>query len=124
LNITEFVSAAVCGDDVEHEKPAPDLIKLAAERLMATDPERVWAVGDTPYDAAAALAAGIRPIGTLGGGFSAAKLKKAGCVDVVSNLGELLPCLRACITGVRGPGGKRGHSSTAGERQRQRAFAR
>jgi len=35
LDITDYVSAAVCGDEVQREKPAPDMIKLAAAKLVA-----------------------------------------------------------------------------------------
>jgi phosphoglycolate phosphatase-like HAD superfamily hydrolase len=70
LDITDFVSAAVTGADVEKEKPAPDLIPAAARQLQADNNAGIWVVGDTPYDAQAALAAGATPVGTLGGGFT------------------------------------------------------
>jgi phosphoglycolate phosphatase-like HAD superfamily hydrolase len=38
--------------------------------------------GDTPYDAQAARAAGIRAVGLLTGGFPEAQLSKAGCEAV------------------------------------------
>ena len=40
------------------------------------------AIGDTPYDAAAAGKAKIATIGVLCGGFTEDKLRQAGCVDV------------------------------------------
>ncbi len=89
LGITDFVQATVTGADVEHEKPAPDLICKAVERLPQVDATEVWAIGDTPYDAKAALAAGATPIGTLTGGFSESELYEAGCVSVVASLQEL-----------------------------------
>lgn len=52
MDITEFVVATVCGDEVAHEKPAPDLIEAA--RKLPAPHRRLIAVGDTPYDARAA----------------------------------------------------------------------
>src|SRR5262245_61455467 len=70
LDIAQFVEAIVCGDDVRHHKPAPDMIELAAARLEADAAGATWSVGDTPFDAMAALAAGVNPIGTVSGGFT------------------------------------------------------
>ena len=38
------------------------------------------AIGDTPYDAEAAVKAKITPVGVLSGGFTEVSLKQAGCV--------------------------------------------
>src|SRR5439155_14286891 len=95
LDITDYVSAAVCGNQVRREKPAPDMIKLAAAQLVSGMSTGLYVVGDTPYDAAAALAAGGKPVGTLGGGFSADQLIRAGCVRVACDLVELLAELRS-----------------------------
>jgi HAD superfamily hydrolase (TIGR01549 family) len=89
LDVTDHVTATVCGNDVSHEKPAPDMIKLAAQRLAMDQPADLWTVGDTPYDAEATLAAGGKPLGTLGGGFSAEKLRSAGCIAVARDLIDL-----------------------------------
>jgi HAD superfamily hydrolase (TIGR01549 family) len=89
LDISDFVTAAVCGNDVKRGKPAPDLILLAAERLAAFEMDGLAMVGDTPYDAQAALAAGARPVGLLTGGFSATELERAGCVAVATDLCNL-----------------------------------
>jgi phosphoglycolate phosphatase-like HAD superfamily hydrolase len=88
LGIAEFVTATVCGDDVRKEKPAPDLIIEAIKRLPRK-PQRAIAVGDTPYDAEAALAARATPLGVLTGGFDAAELNKAGCAMVIPGLSDL-----------------------------------
>jgi phosphoglycolate phosphatase-like HAD superfamily hydrolase len=45
-------------------------------------------VGDTPADVAAALAAGVVPVGVLTGSFSAADLERAGAQVILSSLGE------------------------------------
>ena len=51
---------------VEHAKPEPDLLLLAAEQL-GVEPARCWYVGDSTWDMAAAVAAGMVPIGVTAG---------------------------------------------------------
>jgi phosphoglycolate phosphatase-like HAD superfamily hydrolase len=97
LHITDFISATVCGKDVDREKPAPNMIKLAAHRLMASRLDRLWVVGDTPYDARAARAFGAKAVGTLGGGYSERQLRRAGCLRVAGDLADLLQKLRALL---------------------------
>jgi phosphoglycolate phosphatase-like HAD superfamily hydrolase len=58
--------------------------------LQGAAPEDVLAVGDTPYDAIAAAKAGIRTIGVMCGGWSAAELKQAGCTSVYADPADLL----------------------------------
>jgi HAD superfamily hydrolase (TIGR01549 family) len=103
LDITDYLTAAVTGDDVKREKPAPDLILKAAEQMLARTCAGTWVVGDTPYDAEAALAAGATPVGTAGGGFRAEELQRAGCVAVAGNFeGAAAPLARAVRRGPRG----------------------
>lgn len=54
----------VDGGRVEHAKPAPDLLLVAAEELGVT-PAGCWVVGDATWDALAGLAAGMVVIGEL-----------------------------------------------------------
>lgn len=49
----------VCGDDVRHSKPAPDIYLLAAEKL-GSDPSRLIVLEDSENGIVAALAAGCR----------------------------------------------------------------
>lgn len=92
--------AIVDGSHVEHAKPAPDLLLLAAERLGAA-PERCWAVGDATWDMRAAVAAGMTPIGvTAGAAVQARDLTNAGAAVVLATLGELVALLdEACSEG-------------------------
>lgn len=53
----ENFAATVCGDEVEHPKPAPDPYRRAA-RLLGLDPVRCLAVEDSPTGAVSAEAAG------------------------------------------------------------------
>ncbi len=53
-----FFDAIVCGEDVEHAKPAPDLYLLSADRLRLP-PERCLAFEDSVVGAQSAAAAGM-----------------------------------------------------------------
>lgn len=54
----------LCADDVEHPKPAPDLYRLALERV-GLPAERCAVVEDSPTGAGAARAAGIPCVAVL-----------------------------------------------------------
>jgi HAD superfamily hydrolase (TIGR01509 family) len=83
----------VDGSQVQHAKPAPDLLLLAASRL-GLPPTACWAVGDSTWDMRATVAAGMTAIGvTSGSAVSAAELEAAGASRVVltlADLGELI----------------------------------
>jgi len=89
----------VDGSHVEHAKPAPDLLLLAARRL-GVPPERCWAVGDSTWDARAAVAAGMSAICvTAGSAVSVGDLLAAGAAVVLPTLGELARLLEeACAS--------------------------
>jgi phosphoglycolate phosphatase-like HAD superfamily hydrolase len=89
LNVEEFISAMACGDDVEHGKPDPRLVGMALKKLELPAPQAVM-VGDTPYDAEAAVGAGTSAAGVLTGGFSREALLEAGCLAVADDLQALL----------------------------------
>ncbi len=83
----------VDGSHVEHAKPAPDLLLLAA-RQLGMEPERCWYVGDSTADMAAAVVAGMVPIGVAEGSVvDAATLRTAGAQHTVATLGDLVPLL-------------------------------
>ena len=87
----------VDGSHVEHAKPAPDLLLLAAERLGVA-PGRVWAVGDSTWDMRAAVAGGLIAIGvTAGSAVSADDLTGAGASLVVPTLTDLARLIRARV---------------------------
>lgn len=90
----------VDGSHVEHAKPAPDLLLLAAERL-GLSPPRCWAIGDSTWDIRAAVAAGMAGIGvTAGSAMAAADLEAAGAASVVAALDELARLLRDAPAGA------------------------
>ena len=57
----------VGGDETERQKPAPDPLLLALDRLDAKASDAAY-VGDSPYDMQAARAAGVYAVGVSWGG--------------------------------------------------------
>jgi HAD superfamily hydrolase (TIGR01509 family) len=79
----------VDGSAVARAKPAPDLLRLAAERLGVASAE-CWYVGDSTWDMRAAVAAPMRPIAVLAGAaVTADVLQSAGADLVLHTLDEL-----------------------------------
>jgi HAD superfamily hydrolase (TIGR01549 family) len=88
LDVDDLIDVIACGEDVKEGKPSPKLVRLAAERLGVA-PARAIMTGDTPYDAEAALGAGVSALGVLTGGFSTTALKEAGCLAALNEVGEM-----------------------------------
>ena len=88
LGVDDLIDVIACGEDVKEGKPSPKLVRLAAERLGVA-PAHAIMTGDTPYDAEAALGAGVSALGVLTGGFSTTALKEAGCLAALSEVGEM-----------------------------------
>ena len=85
----------VDGSHVEHAKPEPDLLLLGAEEL-GVEPTRCWYVGDSTWDVAAAVAAGMIPISvTIGSAVSSEVLAGAGAVAVVQTLDAVVELVGA-----------------------------
>jgi phosphoglycolate phosphatase-like HAD superfamily hydrolase len=78
MGISNSVDFIVCGEEVDRQKPHPDLINLALKRAEC-DASDATMIGDTPFDAQAAKAVGVASIGVLCGGFSISELQEAGC---------------------------------------------
>jgi beta-phosphoglucomutase-like phosphatase (HAD superfamily) len=85
MEVDDLIDVACCGDDVKREKPAPDIVALAARKLRLP-PAQIVMIGDTPYDAEAARAAGLAPVGLQSGHFSRSDLQDAGCAAVFFDL--------------------------------------
>lgn len=60
--IEDLVETETASDNVEKSKPCPDIFE-AALKLGNISPDKVIVVGDTPYDAAAAVKADLSAIG-------------------------------------------------------------
>ena len=77
----------VDGSHVEHAKPAPDLLLLAAEQLDLPA-SACWYVGDSTWDVRAATAARMTAVAVPYGAVSGETLTRAGAT-VVTTLAEL-----------------------------------
>jgi phosphonatase-like hydrolase len=84
------VDAIVCGDDVAHGRPAPDLILRAMERAGVSLPERVMNVGDTVLDLQAAHNASVGcSVGVLSGAHDRARLERAPHTHIVNSIADI-----------------------------------
>jgi phosphoglycolate phosphatase-like HAD superfamily hydrolase len=93
-DVTHLVDVTVSSDDAANSKPAPDVFQSSIAKLGILGCDAVT-VGDSPYDAEAAVRAGIEPVGVLCGGFTDAELRTAGCIDVYPGPASLFACLEA-----------------------------
>jgi len=84
--LVEQFDVRVCGEDVEHKKPAPDLYLLALARLDLSARECV-AIEDSELGVAAAAAAGIATVVTTNANTAHEDFDRAQLV--VDTLGEL-----------------------------------
>ena len=75
------------GADVEHAKPAPDLLFKAAG-LLDAEPAETWYVGDSKWDMVAAKAAGMRAIAVLTGATGAEALTESGADVIYPTMAE------------------------------------
>jgi HAD superfamily hydrolase (TIGR01509 family) len=82
----------VDGSHVEHAKPAPDLLLVAAEQLGVAA-GRCWYVGDSTWDMLAARAAGMVGVAVPYGVATKSDLKDAGA-QAVTTMRTLLDDLR------------------------------
>jgi len=62
LNWSGFFNTVIGAGDAEKDKPAPDPIFLALDRIGLKASEEIWFVGDTIVDWQAARASGCQPI--------------------------------------------------------------
>lgn len=79
------IDVLVCGEDVAHKKPAPDLYRLALERLGVA-PADVLAIEDSAMGLASATAAGVATLITTNDNTAHEDFPRA--LLVLDNLGE------------------------------------
>lgn len=85
----DLIEEESSADDADRSKPHPDIFQATLKRL-GLKPAEVLALGDTPYDSEAAGKAGIWTIGVTTGGWSREDLLAAGCLEVYTDIGDLL----------------------------------
>jgi HAD superfamily hydrolase (TIGR01509 family) len=89
LDVEEWIDTVVNSSEVDASKPAPDIFRLALERLGADAAETI-AVGDTVWDVKAANASGIRCVAVRSGGIGPLELWESGAVAVYRDAADLL----------------------------------
>jgi phosphoglycolate phosphatase-like HAD superfamily hydrolase len=102
----DLFDALACGSDADRTKPDPQLLHIALRRLSMRASPRTLGVGDTPYDAEAALACGLVPVGVLTGYFSRPDLIAAGCSAVCKDAAALALLLDLPEAKTRSEAGK------------------
>jgi pyrophosphatase PpaX len=90
LPLSDYFDVVVAAEDATRHKPDPEPLLLALERLEAQPDEAAY-VGDSPFDVAAAKAAGVFAVAvTWGGIHSEESLREERPDAVVSTPAELL----------------------------------
>jgi HAD superfamily hydrolase (TIGR01509 family) len=89
LDADDVIDAATSSAEADASKPAPDIVRAALDRA-SVEPSRAVFVGDTVWDVESCRGAGVRCVGVLTGGFSAAELREAGAVAVYRDPAHLL----------------------------------
>jgi phosphonatase-like hydrolase len=81
---------SVASDEVDHGRPAPDLIFEVMRRVGVTDPAAVGAAGDTPSDLQAATAAGCNLVVGVGtGSYTLQELAQHAHTHLLADLSAL-----------------------------------
>ena len=89
------------GSDVEHAKPAPDLLLKGAHQLDVA-PAAAWYVGDSRWDMLAAVAAGMTAVGIASGATSEADLVAAGAAMTFPDLARFKDYLLGRVAAAAG----------------------
>jgi HAD superfamily hydrolase (TIGR01549 family) len=87
LGLSEDSYVFTTSEDAEQTKPAPDLIRVALDKVSG---EHGVVVGDTVWDVQAARGQGLPAISLLSGGFSECALRDAGAVYVSQSPSTLI----------------------------------
>lgn len=89
MGVDDLLDAETTQSDVERSKPFPDIFAAALEKIGLPASEAI-AIGDTPYDIAAAGKIALKTIGVLSGGFHPDMLQNAGAVAIYRDPEDLL----------------------------------
>ena len=85
--IADLVTARASSDDVGSSKPDPDIV-VAALEVVGVEASEALMLGDTPYDIAAAVRAGVRMVAVQSGGWTRDDL--GGAAAVYADAAEIL----------------------------------
>ncbi|MBV9095667.1 MAG: HAD family hydrolase [Streptosporangiaceae bacterium] len=102
LDAEDAIDEATFAGDVEHSKPAPDLVQVALGKAGVRPGEAVF-VGDTVWDVRACQKAGVACIGVLSGGIGREELLDAGAAHVYADPQDLLASFGGSLLGRQSP---------------------
>ena len=88
--VADLADVTISADDADRSKPYPDIFEAALRELGRPNPREAIVIGDTPYDAQAASAAGLETIALLCGGFPEEELRASGCIAIYRDPADLL----------------------------------
>jgi pyrophosphatase PpaX len=89
LGLLSYFPVIYAGDDVEHQKPAPNALLFALADLRASQGDRIVMIGDSAADVVAGREAGARTIGVRWGSPDYAELEASAPDAIVSSVLEL-----------------------------------
>lgn len=89
VGLGDLLPERTSSDDADHSKPDPDIVQAALERGRLA-PGEALLVGDTPYDVAAGLRAGVGVVAFRTGGWDDGAL--LGASAIYDDPAELLEC--------------------------------
>ena len=76
---------------VNSKQPWAEAIAIRGDKIVV--------VGDTPHDAEAAATANMRMIGLLSGGWTEARLRQAGCIEIYRHPADFLARYNQSVLG-------------------------
>lgn len=98
LNIARHFEACIGPEDVTHPKPHPEPLHALMRQMGVARPAEFVYIGDTPYDAKAALAAEVPFIGVTTGYATREELADHGAQTIVDTITDAANCvLNDCI---------------------------
>ena len=93
LDVRDLADGWTTSEDVETTKPAPDLLRVALEKIGERVDAPSVVIGDSVYDVEAAKNAGMPAIVVRSGGFGDDELRDAGAVAVFDTPEDLRAAL-------------------------------
>ena len=99
LKIDDLYEEETNADDAQNAKPEPDIFLAAFRKLKAIEKNDVLVIGDTPYDAEAAVKAELKIIGVNSGGWTTEQLLESGCARVYKDIEEVFARYKEVFSG-------------------------
>jgi HAD superfamily hydrolase (TIGR01509 family) len=89
MNLEQYIPYIISADDVEHAKPAPDMVIKTLNDLHAV-PEETLVVGDTVFDIKMGKGAGAVTCGVTYGNGTRRQMEEEGTDFIIDDFGKLM----------------------------------